>query len=131
MLDEPGPWALTLGGHHERGERQLGAHMIAHRPADDLARGEVEDRGEVEPSLSGGDVGDVRQPDGVRRRCRERLLQQVRRDRKVVAAVRRAGLEPTSCQAANAVLWRIRRATRPRLTVRPSARSAACILGEP
>ena len=37
-------------------------------------------------------------------RCRERLLQQVRRDRKVVAAVRCARLEPTSCQAANAVV---------------------------
>src|ERR1700723_184131 len=104
MLDEPGHWALTLRGHHQRGERQLGAHMIAHRPADDLARGKVEDRGEIEPSLSSGDVWDVRQPDGVRRRCRERLLQQVRRDRKVVAAVRCARLEPTSCQAANAVV---------------------------
>src|ERR1700722_1802404 len=104
MLDEPGHWALTLRGHHQRGERQLGAHMIAHRSADDLARGKVEDRGEIESSLSSGDVWDVRQPDGVRRRCRERLLQQVRRDRKVVAAVRCARLEPTSCQAANAVV---------------------------
>src|ERR1700677_1451031 len=50
MLDEPGHWALTLRGHHQRGERQLGAHMIAHRPADDFARGKVEDRGEIEPS---------------------------------------------------------------------------------
>src|ERR1700729_4474644 len=104
MLDEPGHGALTLRGHHQRGERQLGAHMIAHCPADDLARGKVEDRGEIEPSLSSGDVCDVRQPDGVRRRCRERLLQQVRRDRKVVAAVRCARLEPTPCQAANAVV---------------------------
>ena len=55
MLDEPGHWALTLRGHHQRGERQLGAHMIAHRPADDLARGKVEDRGEIEPSLSSGE----------------------------------------------------------------------------
>ncbi len=77
---------------------------IAHGPTDDLACREVEDRGEVEPSFSSRDVGDVREPNGVWRRCREDLLQQVRRDRKVVAAVRRAGPEATPGQSANAMV---------------------------
>src|ERR1700726_1928283 len=61
--------------------------MIRHRPADDLAAVEVHDRGQIEPSLIGLDVGDVGEPDPVRRGGDEVALEQVRGDREVVAAI--------------------------------------------
>lgn len=103
MADEAGRWSLPLGCHHQRGERQLGSHMVAHRPTDDLAGRQVEDGREIQPALPGGDVGDVREPDPVRRRCREALRQQVRGDRQVVAAVGGARPEPAPGQRADAM----------------------------
>src|SRR5260370_12935309 len=41
--------------------------MIAHGPADDPAAVEVHDGGQIEPSLIGLDVGDIGEPDPVRR----------------------------------------------------------------
>src|ERR1700724_3462320 len=63
--------------------------MIAHRPADNPAAVKVHDGGQIEPALIGLDVGDVGEPDGVRRGSDEVPIQQVRSDRKVVAAVGR------------------------------------------
>jgi len=62
--------------------------MIAHRPADDPATMQVHDGGEVEPSLIGLDVGDVGEPDLVRRVGDEASLEQVRGDRQVVMKIR-------------------------------------------
>ena len=67
MTDKAFGGSLPLRGHHQRGERQLGAHMVAHRPADDLAGRQVEHGGEVKPSLAGRDISDVGQPDAVGR----------------------------------------------------------------
>src|ERR1700732_3137694 len=61
--------------------------MIAHRPADDLAAVQVPDGGQIEPALIGFDVGDVGEPDPVRRGDGEVALEQVRGNREVVAAV--------------------------------------------
>src|SRR3979409_2446484 len=61
--------------------------MIAHRPADDLAAVEVHDGGQIEPALIGLDVGDIGEPDLVRRGGGEVPLEQVRRDREIVTAV--------------------------------------------
>src|SRR4030081_3254991 len=61
--------------------------MIAHRPADDLAAVQVHDGGQIEPSLIGLDVGDVGEPDPVRRGGSEVAVEQVRGDRKVVTAI--------------------------------------------
>src|ERR1700760_3970974 len=61
--------------------------MIRHRPADDLAAVEVHDRGQIKPALISLDVGDVGQPDPVRRGGAEIALEQVRGDREVVTAV--------------------------------------------
>src|SRR5258707_14445143 len=66
--------------------------MIAHRPADDLAAVQVHDGGQIEPALIGLDVGDVGEPDPVRRGDGEVPIEQVRRDREVVTAV--AGAQP-------------------------------------
>src|SRR6266404_7688886 len=61
--------------------------MIAHRPADDLAAVQVHDGGQIEPALIGLDVGDVGEPDPVRRGDGEVALEQIRGDREVVTAV--------------------------------------------
>lgn len=103
VADEPGSRSPPLGGHHQRSHTQFGAHMIAHRPADDLARGQIEDGGQVQPALAGRQVGDVGQPDCVWPRGREVLLQEIGRDREIVAAVGRAGPEPTPRQGTDAM----------------------------
>ena len=46
---------------------QVGAQMVGGGPADDPARGEVDDGGQVEPPFPGVDVGDVAAPAGVDR----------------------------------------------------------------
>src|SRR3954466_2117006 len=61
--------------------------MIRRRPADDLAAVQIHDGGQIEPALIGLDVGDVGEPDPVRRGGAEVPLDQVRRDREVVTAV--------------------------------------------
>ena len=58
-MDQPRAWTLSLDRHGQGGDGQFLAHMIAHRPANDLAGGQVEDGGQVQPSLIGRDVGDV------------------------------------------------------------------------
>src|SRR6201997_482886 len=61
--------------------------MICHRPADDLAAVEIHDRSQIEPALIGLDIGDVGEPDPVRRGGDEVAFEQVRGDREVVTAV--------------------------------------------
>lgn len=46
VADETGYRSLRLCGHHQGRERQLGAHVVAHRPFDDLAGRQVEHRGQ-------------------------------------------------------------------------------------
>ena len=75
-------------------------------------------------------IGDVGQPDAVRRRRDERLLQQVRRDRQAVAAVGRAWPEPATGERADTVTTHQPRDAATACFL-PSARSAACILGLP
>src|SRR5450755_3902360 len=78
--------------------------MICHRPADDPAAVKVHDGGQIEPPLIGLDVGDVGEPDPVRRGGGEVAVEQVRCDREVVAAV--GGPHPTwpRHDGANAVM---------------------------
>src|SRR5882672_5614737 len=61
--------------------------MIRRRPADDLAAVQVHDGGQIEPALIGLDIGDVGEPDPVRRSGGEVAVEQIRGDRQVVAAV--------------------------------------------
>jgi hypothetical protein len=69
-------------------ERRL--EIVAHAPTDDLARVEVHDRGEEEPALVGGDVGDVRHPGLVRSRGGEVAVDEVGRRRAPLVRRRRA-----------------------------------------
>ena len=86
MLKEARRRALALHRHDEGLEGEPDPHVIAHRPADHLARGEVEGGGEIEPALACWNVGQVAEPNAVLRRCLETLGQKVRRDRQMMAA---------------------------------------------
>src|SRR5215218_8820002 len=62
-MDEPRPWPSARDGHLERVDDELGAQVVAHRPANDAAGEAVEDDGEVEPAGRGWDVLDVGDPE--------------------------------------------------------------------
>ncbi len=49
-------------GHRQGVADELCFHPLAHRPADNLATAQIEDAGQVEPALVGGDVGEVGKP---------------------------------------------------------------------
>ena len=55
-MDQPLRGPLTLNGHVQGVEDDLGVQSIAHRPVDNPAGEHVEDDGEVEPIFAGGDV---------------------------------------------------------------------------
>jgi hypothetical protein len=61
----------------ERVDDELGAHVVLERPADDAAAEAVDDNGEVEPALPGAQVGDVGDPQPVRRRRLEVTLDEI------------------------------------------------------
>src|SRR4051812_28515172 len=65
VMDQAGFRPAALQGHDQRVHAQPGPEVVGHAPADDLARGQVLDRGRVQPALVGRQVADVGQPDGV------------------------------------------------------------------
>ena len=71
----------------------------ARGPADQSARGQVEEAGQIQPALPGGDVGDVAQPHLVGHARRAPMQQQVRTHRPTVTAVGRAGARRPSSVA--------------------------------
>jgi hypothetical protein len=80
VVNQPGLRAPARDGHLERPLDELKAHVGEHAPADDQAAEAVDHRGEVQPPLPGGQVGDVRAPQAVRRRGIEVALDQVGRN---------------------------------------------------
>src|SRR6185295_17071666 len=65
VVHQAGCWFSRQDGHRQRCEDQATVHVRLHRPADNLAAEQVEDDGQVQPSLLGGDVGNVRGPNAV------------------------------------------------------------------
>jgi len=129
---------MPLDGHDQGADAQLGPEVVGHGPADDLARGHVLDRGQIQEALVGRDVGDVGQPDpGLRRGRLWSGLSAVkfRASRfgatgrswrlSVVRGVRRRP------RRAESPISRISRATRRRECRSPSRRSSAWTRGEP
>src|SRR5215203_1963055 len=104
VVDQPAWRVMPLEGHDQGVDAQLGPEVVGHGPADDLARGHVLDRGQIQEALAGRNVGDVRQPDLVRSLRREVAIQQVRSDRQVVAAVRGPGCAAAALAAGQAHL---------------------------
>lgn len=122
---QPSCRPTTVGGHLQRVDDQLGAVVLGHGIPDHLARGQVDDRGQIPPADQRRQVGDVgdqraavkprptRSGDGATFGSgRVRL----RRFRRVIARMLRS---------------RISRSTLFRLIRRPFLRTAAVILGAP
>src|SRR5208337_5096872 len=93
----------TSKGLAQRLERKLARDMLAHREAYDAAREQIQDRGQIEPTLCGPDVRDIGDPGQVRRVHAEVSHQDVRRHRKRMIRVRRP-LETTPSTACKALL---------------------------
>ena len=69
----------ALADHHfQRVEHQLGAQMIGHRPADDLAAPGIQHDGEVQKAACRRHEGDVRHPELVRPGGDEVPIDQIR-----------------------------------------------------
>jgi hypothetical protein len=77
VKDQLAAGAAMGDGHVESLQDQFRPHVVGHRPTDDLARKEVEDRADVEPPFVGRNVGDVGDPLLVRPRRREITVQEV------------------------------------------------------
>src|SRR5215210_329660 len=94
MMNEP-PWGSAALESHDQGvDAEARLEMLRHRPAHDLARGQVLDGGQVQKALIRWNVRDVGQPHGVGLLGHKCVSEQVGRHREVVAAVR--GLGPAS-----------------------------------
>jgi hypothetical protein len=65
--------------HQERGHCQFAIDALIHRPTDYLAREQIQDDGEIKPSLIGTDVRDVRHPDAIKFLHVELALQMIGR----------------------------------------------------
>ena len=71
---------VALGDGHVQGvQDQFGAQVGSHGPAHDPPREGIQDHGDVEPAFVGGLLGDVGDPELVRRRWGEGALHQIRR----------------------------------------------------
>jgi hypothetical protein len=120
--------ATAPAGHLQGVDDQLGSHVIGDRPADHDPAEHVEDRGAVDLALGGGVLGDVGDPQPIRRIGDKPALHQivVHRRRRPGSAVF-ASVTDTVRPAA-----RISRATRLRPHASPSPRRiSACTRGAP
>ena len=72
---------LSLGCHQQGRRGQLGAQMVAHRPADHLARRQVEHGGQVQPCMDGSRVARAKGDWW----CLDRLLPRIRLPRAAVS----------------------------------------------
>ena len=77
MMDQPRRRMPARERHLQRVDDQLCADVRRHRPADDLPGVGVLDRGQIEPVLTGPQIGDVRDPQHVRSRRRELPLDEI------------------------------------------------------
>ena len=78
-MDQAGRRLPPAQREMERGADQIGVQRAPHRPADDPARKEVEDDGEIEPAVGGLEIGDVGGPDVIGRGRPKLALHQIRR----------------------------------------------------
>lgn len=88
MMDQAYRWATYDNRFSERRQGQVAVQSVTGRAADDAAGEQVDDDGEVQPALYGPNVQGVGAPFLVQTRRDEILIQQVRRYRPGVVAVR-------------------------------------------
>jgi len=75
MMDRSFNSRAVLGGHVECVDNKLLGYSFVHGPSNDHSGIQVHTYSQVQPSLLGGDVSDVRDPDLVRGGHREILVQ--------------------------------------------------------
>lgn len=71
-------------------EDEPGMRRPAHPPADDAAREYVDDEGHIDETLPGGDIGEIRNPEPVRRGSLELAVHPVERARSRLVRDRRS-----------------------------------------
>ena len=86
------PWPPRHQRHVQGVEHQLRGERRGHRPADDATAVGIEHDREIQKARPGRNVGDVGDPQQIRRFCREVALDQVRR--LAAVASHRGGDEP-------------------------------------
>src|SRR3954451_22906296 len=59
VMDQAGFRPAALQGHDQRVDAQPGPEVVGHAPADDLARGQVLDDGQVQPALVRRQVAEI------------------------------------------------------------------------
>ena len=62
VMNETRHWLSLLEGHLQRLDGQRTGHPLRHCPADNAARAQIQDGGQVEPPFQSRDVSDVGQP---------------------------------------------------------------------
>src|SRR5688572_23592379 len=77
----------TLKGHLQGGDDQRTFQAVAHGPANNPARVQIQHGGQVQPALSRRNVGDIGQPFFVGPAGRKVLIEQIRGDRIIVGAI--------------------------------------------
>src|SRR4051794_22687270 len=103
MMHQPCCRTAHCEGFAQSGKSQLAMQPVACCPADHPSCEQVDNDGEVQPAFAGPDIGDVYAPLLVGRGCGKVLIEQVRRDRPGVMAVR-GPLEPPLLPTLQAVV---------------------------
>lgn len=67
--------------------------MALERPTDNLLIIQIFDHTQIAEALAGTDIGDIRTPDLISASCFEILIEQIRRDRKIMLRIRGLDLE--------------------------------------
>ena len=93
MVDQSRQRALAGSGQIEGGGRQLNKEIFATVMSDDPTRAAVKGEGQVKPTLSGFDVGDIALPDAARSIWRRHLGKPVFRNLVFVSTISRTGPE--------------------------------------
>lgn len=84
MKDQPRLWPTPEPRHAQRNRHDAGLHVLSHALTHQLATEQIKHCRQIQPTLIGGDVGDVAAPHLVGRLGREVAHQQVRRNGKIV-----------------------------------------------
>jgi hypothetical protein len=79
----------TTKGHPQRIHGQLAGHPGGGRPTDHLPVEQIQEHGQIQPSLIGRDVGNIANPDMIRSINGKVLIQKVWRYRKVMPGIGR------------------------------------------
>ena len=94
MMDQAWRRLLALDGHGQGRDRQVRAHVVTHRPANDLSGEKIEHDSQIEPSFLGWDIGYVSEPDLIKPLGGEFPGEPVGGNGPIVAAVGGACPEP-------------------------------------